>query len=54
MNYRGFTKEDALARMASQMSAKEKMERSHVVLYNEDSLENLNVQIDMALEKEKK
>lgn len=54
IKYRGFTKEDALARMASQMPAKEKMERSDVVLYNEADLDALNIQIEKELEKEKK
>ncbi|MBP3853087.1 MAG: dephospho-CoA kinase [Erysipelotrichaceae bacterium] len=53
VRYRGFTKQEALARLEHQMSVKEKMERSDVVLYNEGNLEELKQAVSDALRKEK-
>mgnify|MGYP004578062741 FL=1 len=51
--YRNFTREQALARLVSQMNPEEKMAKSDIVLQNNGTVEQLHKQIDEALKEEK-
>lgn len=51
--YRNFTREQALARLVSQMNPEEKMAKSDVVLRNNSTVEQLHMQIEDALKEEK-
>ena len=46
---RGLEKEDAMARLQSQMPVSEKMKRADKIIYNNGSLQDLYAQIDEAL-----
>lgn len=50
--YRNFTREQALARLVSQMNPEKKMARSNIILYNNGTVEHLRLQIEDALKKE--
>lgn len=47
--YRGFSEEDALARIAAQISNEKRAAMADVVIWNEGSLEELYAQVDEAL-----
>lgn len=51
-NYRNFTYEQAKERISKQMSPKEKMERSTIIIKNNKSVEDLEIEIKKALKKE--
>ena len=51
--YRNFTREQALARLVSQMNPEEKMAKSDIVLQNNGTVEQLHKQIEEALKEEK-
>ena len=51
--YRNFTREQALARLVSQMNPEEKMAKSDIVLRNNSTVEQLHMQIEDALKEEK-
>ena len=51
--YRNFTREQALARLVSQMNPEEKMAKSDIVLQNNGTVEQLHKQIEEALTEEK-
>ena len=51
--YRNFTREQALARLVSQMNPEEKMAKSNIVLRNNSTVEQLHMQIEDALKEEK-
>ena len=51
--YRNFTREQALARLVSQMNPEEKMAKSDIVLRNNSTVEQLHKQIEEALKEEK-
>ena len=48
-----FTREQALARLVSQMNPEEKMAKSDIVLRNNSTVEQLHMQIEDALKEEK-
>ena len=50
--YRNFTREQALARLVSQMNPEEKIARSNIVLRNNGTVEQLHIQIEDALKEE--
>lgn len=50
--YRNFTREQALARLVSQMNPEKKMAQSNIILYNNGTVEHLHEQIEDALKKE--
>ena len=50
--YRHISNEQAKARLATQMSVDEKIKRSDVIIYNDDSVEMLEKQIQERIEKE--
>ncbi len=50
--YRNFTYEQAKDRISKQMSVKEKMQRSTIIIENNDSLKDLENEIQKALKKE--
>ena len=51
--YRNFIREQALARLVSQMNPEEKMAKSDIVLQNNGTVEQLHKQIEEALKEEK-
>ena len=51
--YRNFTREQAMARLVSQMNPEEKMAKSDIVLRNNSTVEQLHMQIEDALKEEK-
>ena len=51
--YRNFTREQALARLVSQLDPEEKMAKSDIVLRNNSTVEQLHMQIEDALKEEK-
>ena len=51
--YRNFTREQALARLVSQMNPEEKMAKSDIVLRNNSTVEQLHMQIEDALKEVK-
>ena len=50
--YRNFTREQALARLVSQMNPEKKMAQSNIILYNNGTVAHLHEQIEDALKKE--
>ena len=52
--YRNFTREQALARLSSQMNPEEKMAKSQIVIRNNGTVQQLHNQIEDALNEEKK
>ena len=50
--YRNFTREQALARLVSQMNPEEKMSQSNIVLRNNGTVAQLHMQIEDALKEE--
>lgn len=52
--YRNFTREQALARLSSQMNPEEKMAKSQIVIRNNGTVQQLHNQIEDALNEERK
>lgn len=50
--YRNFTREQALARLTSQMNPEKKMAQSNIILRNNSTVEQLHMQIEDALKEE--